>query len=681
MASYDEAAVVFKQFDYDASGYVDEVEMFSALSDFGLSGDEIDTIFYQLDVDGDSRVSKDEFCKGWYEAFPTPPTPAPTPDPGYARRKELVFAIVVGMEEDQDGELAEEELLAWAQLFDKGYKEYEELPEELKACCGCTKYEAVEALLRYLPDEAEDDLERMLKTMRENGMTVQMLAAKHVGEAGANFEPLGLPIAERRRECIVQIVSGMDGDGNGNLTEDEVLRYWRVFFATPGFDEVDGEIKAAVGLCKDDAIEHFLMIANKRELSLDDLERDVNEMSADGIQIMTRRAYVEQIIGGMDGDGSGNLTQDEVLKYYQVFDPECVDFSDVDPGLKQAAGMNQQDAIEIFLTLANKRQLRLQDLEADVDNMKKSGFVIPEWHEDPMFDKIEEKSAEEVAIDAQKKQLVAVIVGAMDADKDGKIGQDEVLRYYQVFHSKCKSWEEVDPDIAMAAGRSRRDAINVFMETAQGKSVEDLELEVAEMKAEGMKVGFSGASGQDEADDEGEQNTPPAHSVPDEVADVMALARKLELVAQIVGSMDGDGDGNITQEEVMRYYKVFMSCTKWEDVDPELAVAAGKGKGEVIGIFMMLAAEKDFEDLQADMEELTSEGFELKKTKVRALIEEIITALDGDGSGKISQAEVLRFWKAFDTTCEAAEDIPSDIAKMVGLTKEDAATSIQASTT
>ena len=39
MASYDEAAVVFKQFDYDASGYVDEVEMFSALSDFGLSGE------------------------------------------------------------------------------------------------------------------------------------------------------------------------------------------------------------------------------------------------------------------------------------------------------------------------------------------------------------------------------------------------------------------------------------------------------------------------------------------------------------------------------------------------------------------------------------------------------------------------------------------------------------------
>ena len=41
----------------------------------------------------------------------------------------------------------------------------------------------------------------------------------------------------------------------------------------------------------------------------------------------------------------------------------------------------------------------------------------------------------------------------------------------------------------------------------------------------------------------------------------MTLARKLELVAQIVGGMDGDGDGCITQEEVMRYYKVGRNGT------------------------------------------------------------------------------------------------------------------------
>lgn len=54
------------------------------------------------------------------------------------------------MEEDADGELAEEEVLAWAQLFDKGFKEFNELPDELKEIAGMSKYQAVEGILRQL---------------------------------------------------------------------------------------------------------------------------------------------------------------------------------------------------------------------------------------------------------------------------------------------------------------------------------------------------------------------------------------------------------------------------------------------------------------------------------------------------------------------------------------------------
>ena len=148
----------------------------------------------------------------------------------------------------------------------------------------------------------------------------------------------------------------MDGDGDGKLTEDEVLRYWRVFFATPSFADVDPEVQQAVGLDKQEAIELFHDIANQRELSLDDLEKDVNEIAADGLLVPTRRKYVEAIIGGMDGDGDGGMSRDEVLRYYQVFDEYCMRFDDVDPGLKQAAGMQKEDAVEIFLQLANERQ-------------------------------------------------------------------------------------------------------------------------------------------------------------------------------------------------------------------------------------------------------------------------------------------------------------------------------------
>ncbi len=40
---------------------------------------------------------------------------------------------------------------------------------------------------RYLPDEKEEDLERMLLLMREGGLTVQLLATRHIG-ASTTFD-------------------------------------------------------------------------------------------------------------------------------------------------------------------------------------------------------------------------------------------------------------------------------------------------------------------------------------------------------------------------------------------------------------------------------------------------------------------------------------------------------------
>lgn len=49
---YEDAKAVFRQFDIDNSGGIDEVELFAALSDFGLSAQDCDDIFYELDTDG-----------------------------------------------------------------------------------------------------------------------------------------------------------------------------------------------------------------------------------------------------------------------------------------------------------------------------------------------------------------------------------------------------------------------------------------------------------------------------------------------------------------------------------------------------------------------------------------------------------------------------------------------------
>merc|ERR1712195_233026 len=96
---YDDASAVFRLFDFDKSESIDEVELFAALSDFGLSATQIDDIFYELDVDGNGAVNQAEFAKGWNaEKLLHPAAPAPTPDPLYQRKRELVFAILCGLD-------------------------------------------------------------------------------------------------------------------------------------------------------------------------------------------------------------------------------------------------------------------------------------------------------------------------------------------------------------------------------------------------------------------------------------------------------------------------------------------------------------------------------------------------------------------------------------------------------
>jgi len=233
--------------------------------------------------------------------------------------------------------------------------------------------------------------------------------------------------------------------------------------------------------------------------------------------------------------------------------------------------MAKTDAVDIFMQLANARQLRLEDLEADIASMIKNGFVVSDWRADPLLQAMQSKSPEELLTEAKKKQLVAVIVGAMDGDGDGRLAQSEVLAYYKIFHPRCTGWEEVDPEVAMAAGVSRRAAINIFMDLSKGKDVDDLELELAELKAEGMQVGFGGGAEASDEGDEGDKADPTTkqgganlagrNKGKREVENVVVLARKLELVASMVGGLDDDNDGHITSSEIMRYYKVFHSCS------------------------------------------------------------------------------------------------------------------------
>ena len=59
------ASTLFLACDLDGSGYIDEAELAKICPE--LSNDELKEVFQALDKDGDGRISKDEFSRGFKE--------------------------------------------------------------------------------------------------------------------------------------------------------------------------------------------------------------------------------------------------------------------------------------------------------------------------------------------------------------------------------------------------------------------------------------------------------------------------------------------------------------------------------------------------------------------------------------------------------------------------------------
>ena len=70
MDTVTEARAIFKFLDKKGDGTLDLVELHDGLSDFGLTDDQIQTIFFDLDVNSYGRVSKEEFLRGYATFYP-----------------------------------------------------------------------------------------------------------------------------------------------------------------------------------------------------------------------------------------------------------------------------------------------------------------------------------------------------------------------------------------------------------------------------------------------------------------------------------------------------------------------------------------------------------------------------------------------------------------------------------
>ena len=64
-ATHPQAAFDFNSMDTNTDGSLSQSELMAGLSDHGHSAEEIERLFFALDVDGDMRVSQPEFLQGY----------------------------------------------------------------------------------------------------------------------------------------------------------------------------------------------------------------------------------------------------------------------------------------------------------------------------------------------------------------------------------------------------------------------------------------------------------------------------------------------------------------------------------------------------------------------------------------------------------------------------------------
>ena len=70
MDTVTEARAIFQSLDKNGDGTLDLIELYDGLSDFGLTDAQIQTIFFDLDVNSDGQVSKEEFLTGYATCYP-----------------------------------------------------------------------------------------------------------------------------------------------------------------------------------------------------------------------------------------------------------------------------------------------------------------------------------------------------------------------------------------------------------------------------------------------------------------------------------------------------------------------------------------------------------------------------------------------------------------------------------
>lgn len=65
----DDIKEIFHAWDLDENGFIDGNELARCCSDLSLTSEQINTLFDELDVDGDKQISLQDFSKGFQRVY------------------------------------------------------------------------------------------------------------------------------------------------------------------------------------------------------------------------------------------------------------------------------------------------------------------------------------------------------------------------------------------------------------------------------------------------------------------------------------------------------------------------------------------------------------------------------------------------------------------------------------
>merc|ERR1712166_747897 len=254
------------------------------------------------------------------------------------------------MDIDGDGNLTEAEVVKFhSLLYDDEEATAEDLGNGIKSFVGITAEEA-KARFKELCS-TEDKLDFMISKYEEDAQ-------------------------KRVEEKINTIVDKyMDIDGDGNLTEAEVVKFEQILSGNEEAtaEDLDNEMKSFVGLTAAEAKAKIQEMCGGTEEKLDFILSKYEEIAQKKIEEKINTLFVKY----MDIDGDGNLTEAEVVKFQQLLDDdEEVTAEDLDKGIKSFVGLTAAEAKARFKEVCSTEE--------------KLDFMISKYEEDAQK-RIEEK--------------------------------------------------------------------------------------------------------------------------------------------------------------------------------------------------------------------------------------------------------------------------------------------------